>query len=126
MNDLEPADSYPSTSTLAKQGVSAVVYAAGGIFLFVLQAIARFRVLGLVIGAVVCVIGIASLFSKDPEDRKPGALITGAGALVVLSKAGLPLLKAAAGTLLSIGAVGLLALGIWNGIKFLKGLKKRS
>jgi hypothetical protein len=126
MNDIERLDSYPSTSILAKQGLSAVGYIAGGLFLFILQAIARFRVLGLAVGALACVVGIVSLLSKDPTDRKPGALITGAGALVVLSKTGIPLLKAATGTLLSIGAIGLLAVGIMNAVKFFRGLKKRA
>ena len=126
MNDIERADSYPSTSTLAKQGITAVGCIAGGVFLFILQAIARFRVTGLVVGAIACVVGIVSLMSKDPSDRKPGAVITGAGFLVVLSKTGVPLLQAAAGTLLSVGAFGLLAIGVLNGVKFFRGLKKRS
>ena len=126
MNDIEKPDPYPTTATLTKQGITAIAYTAGGVFLFVLQALARFRFLGLAVGAVACVVGIVSLLSKDPADRKPGAVITVAGVLVVLSKTGIPLLKAAAGTLLGIGAFGLLALGIWNGIKFFTGLKKRS
>ncbi|MDR1587919.1 MAG: hypothetical protein LBS57_10725 [Treponema sp.] len=128
MNDIEPFDSgsCPSNSSLARLGVSAVAFITGGLFLFVLQFLARFRVLGLIFGAVVCVTGIVLLLSKDPEDRKPGALISAAGVLVILSKAGIPLIKAAAGTLLSIGALGFIVMGIRNGIKFFKGLKERS
>ena len=126
MNDIEKRESNPTTSALAKLGISAIGYSAGGILLFVLQAVTRFRVLGLIIGAAVCVFGIISFLSKDPADRKPGAVITAAGILTVLSRAGIPAIKAAAGTLLSIGALGLLAMGIWNGIKFFIGLKKRS
>jgi hypothetical protein len=126
VNDIEKRDPYPSTSILAKQGIAAVACLAGGGFLFVLQAMARFRVLGLIVGVAACVVGIASLMSKDPSDRKPGAVITGAGVLVVLSKTGFPLLKTAAGTLLGIGAIGLLAMGVLNGVRFLKGLKQRS
>jgi hypothetical protein len=125
MNDLERTD-YPSTAALAKQGITAIACTAGGVFLFALQAAARFRILGLAIGAAACVVGIASLLSKESADRKAGAVITAAGVLTVLSKTGIPLLKAAAGSLLSIGAFGLLAMGIWNGIKFFTGLKKRS
>ena len=126
MNNIETTNSMPSTSTLAKQGITAIGCTAGGIFLFVMQAIARFRVLGLVVGAAACVAGIVLLLSKDSANRKPGAVITGAGFLVVLSKTTFGPIKVAAGTLLSIGALGLLALGIWNGIKFFIGLKKRS
>ncbi|MDR1319289.1 MAG: hypothetical protein LBJ90_06660 [Treponema sp.] len=126
MNDIEPSESFPSTSELARQGVSAVGFIAGGLFLFIMQSLARFRILGLFLGVLVCVVGVFSLLSKDPGDRKPGALISAAGILVILSRAGIPFIKAAAGTLLVIGALGLLAAGIWKGINFFRGLKKRS
>jgi hypothetical protein len=47
-----------------------------------------------------------------------------AGVLALLSK--IPVIAPVAGTLLAIGAFGLLALVIINGIKFFIGLKKRS
>jgi len=123
-NEIERRNEIPSVSTLQKLGITAIGYSAGGIFLFLLQAFARFRGLGLVIGGLVCIVGIASFTSKDPADKKAGAIIMTAGALALLSK--IPAVAPFAGTLLSIGAVGLLALGIWNGIKFFIGLKKRS
>ena len=126
MNDIEKRDNIPSTSNLAKQGITAVACTAGGLFLLILQTVARLPVLGLIIGGVACVFGIASLLSKDPADKKAGAVIGGAGILVMLSKTGIPFIRAAAGTLIGIGAVALLVLGISNGIKFLRGLKKRS
>ena len=124
MNDIEIKDDIPSTSSLSKLGISAIGYAAGGIFLFLLNIFARFKVFGLIIGGIVCMIGIGSLMSKDPADKKAGSIITAAGALVLLSK--IPVIAPAAATLLSIGAIGLLAVGIINGIKFFIGLKKRS
>ncbi|MDR0441908.1 MAG: hypothetical protein LBH44_00705 [Treponema sp.] len=124
MSDIESRSNIPSTSTLAKQGLTAAVCAAGGIFLIILQIVSKFRVLGLIVSVVVCAVGIGALMSKDPTDRKPGAVITAAGVLAVLSK--IKFIAPLAGTLLSIGAVGLLAMGIYNGIKFFKGLKDRS
>jgi hypothetical protein len=124
MYEIERKDDIPSTASLSKLGITAIGYTAGAVFLFLLQFFAKLRGLGLVIGAVVCVIGIGSLMSKDPADRKAGFLITAAGALVLLSK--IPVIAPAAATLLSIGAIGLLAMGIINGIKFFIGLKKRS
>ncbi|MDR0302450.1 MAG: hypothetical protein LBI04_09100 [Treponema sp.] len=124
MYDIEKKDDIPSTASLSKLGITAIGYTAGGIFLFLLQAFAKLRGLGLVAGAVVCVIGVVSLMSKDTADKKAGAIITTAGVLVLLSK--IQPLAPLAGTLLSIGAIGLLATGIVNGIKFLFGLKKRS
>jgi len=126
MYEIEKKEQIPSTSSLTKLGITAVGYTAGGIFLFLLQAFTRFRVLGLIVGALVCIIGLASFTSKDSADKKAGAVITAAGVLALLSKIRIPMIAPLAGTLLSIGAVGLLALGIWNGIKFIAGLKKRS
>jgi len=123
-NEIEKREAIPSTSSLSKMGITAIGYCAGGIFLILLQVFSRFRGLGLVIGALVCIVGIVSFTSKDQADRKAGAVIMAAGALALLSK--IPVVAPLAGTLLSIGAIGLLALGIWNGIKFFIGLKKRS
>ena len=75
---------------------------------------------------MVALVGVGALFSKDPEDKKPGMIITLAGILAVLARAPIPVLRNFAGILLSIGAIGLLAMGIWKGLKFLKGLKSRS
>jgi hypothetical protein len=125
MNYIEH-DDYPSTPALARYGLTAVACLAGGVFLVVLQAVARLRVLGLIAGAVICVVGVVSLLSKESADKKAGAVITAAGALTLLSKIGIPPLQAAAGVLLTIGALGLLAIGVINGIRFFSGLKKRS
>ena len=120
MNEVVKRDEYLTTSKLSRLGVSAVGYSAAGIFLFILKGA------GFIIGGAACLIGVGSLFSKDPTDRKAGAVIIAAGALAILSKLHVPLLTGVSGVLLTIGAVGLLALGVWNGIKFFLGLKKRS
>jgi hypothetical protein len=126
VNDIEPVEPYGSTKNLAKQGVAAFGMIGGGIFLFVMEALARFRVVGLVIGVITGIVGISALLSKDPDDNKPGFIITAAGLLVILSAAKVPGLQALAPILLSIGAVGLLVMGVWKGIQFFRGLKNRS
>jgi hypothetical protein len=123
MHDMVP-DRPVSANVLTKQGVAAVGGIVGGSLLFIIQALPL--PLGIIAGAVVALIGAGALFSKDPEDRKPGVIITVAGVLAVLARAPIPPLRSFAGLLLSIGAIGLLAMGIWKGIKFLKGLKSRS
>jgi hypothetical protein len=123
MHDIVPERPTP-TNVLTKQGVAAVGGIAGGILLFIMRALPV--PLGIIAGAVVALVGVGALFSKDPEDRKPGMIITVAGILAVLARAPIPPLRSFAGVLLGIGAVGLLAMGIWKGIKFLKGLKSRS
>jgi hypothetical protein len=128
MNDIEPAEPCGSAKSLARQGVSAVGCLAGGLFLFVMNVIgSRLPVVaGIALGAVAAVIGIGALRSGDPGDRKPGVVITAAGALVILSRVAAAPVRPLAGTLLSIGAFGLLAMGIWNAVKFFRGLKSRS
>jgi hypothetical protein len=126
MFDVEKRNDMPSTSSLAKLGIAAIGYTAGGVFLMLLQVFSRARVFGLIIGAIVCIIGIVSIQAKDPADRKVGAVITAAGALTLLAKSGIPVITHVSGTLLGIGTVGLLAMGVLSGIKFLIGLSKRS
>jgi hypothetical protein len=116
-------NSYSSTKTLAKQGVAAVGGIVGGAGLLLLGALPP--VAGVILGAVAGVAGIGALLSKDPEDRKPGYVAVAAGGLAIVSGLGIPLLAPVAGTLLGLGAVGFLGVGIWNGVKFLKGLKRR-
>jgi hypothetical protein len=124
MNDVEQ---YPVPARkLEKLGVAAVANLAGGGFLFVLGIVgARLPIVGIILGLVAGVFGIVTLCSKDPIDRKAGVILTAGGILAVLSRVGAAVFRPLAGTLLSIGAFGLIALGVWNGIKFLKGLKSR-
>jgi hypothetical protein len=114
--------SYETASSLSKKGVMAIGCIAGGLGLFILGSLST--VAGIVTGAVAAVVGICALSSKDPSDKTPGFIIAGAGALTIVSK--LPLLGFLAKPVLGFGAVVLLGVGIWNGIKFFKGLKARS
>lgn len=122
MNDIEPRGGYTPTNVLAKQGVTAIGSLIGGGALLIAGALPP--VIGIIAGLVVGIAGIAASRSKDREDRRIGILAAVAGGLTILSKVGI--VKPLAGTLLAISAVGLLVAGIWNGVKFLKGLKNRA
>ncbi|MCL2214236.1 MAG: hypothetical protein FWC06_03390 [Treponema sp.] len=128
MSDIMKRDEIPSAKSLTKYGVAAVGYTAAGIFLSILNTITGtgFSILGIVAGTVVFLLGISSFLSKDPADKKAGFIITAAGVLTVISKTGIPFFAGVSRTLLVIGAVGLLALGVINAVKFFRGLKKRS
>ncbi|MDR2144394.1 MAG: hypothetical protein LBP29_08500 [Treponema sp.] len=116
MNDIVPVNE------VAKRGVVAIGGIAGGIVLFILGSLPPLA--GIIAGAVIGVVGIALLSSKDPGDKLPGLVAAAAGALAIVSR--FPLLGGVAKFLLGAGAIGLLALGIWNAIKFFKGMKSRS
>jgi hypothetical protein len=94
----------------------------GGIILLVLGSLPA--IAGIIAGAVIGIVGIAALSSKDPGDKLPGLIAAAAGALAVVSR--FPVLGGLARFLLGAGAVALLAMGIWNAIKFFKGMKSRS
>jgi hypothetical protein len=126
MRDIERArDNYVPTSVLAKQGVSAVAGIVGGALMLLMGALPP--VVGIVVGGVVTAVGVGAMLSKDPDDKKPGRVAAAAGLLTLAAKVGgFAWVKAIAGSVLGLGAVGLFAMGVWNGVKFLRGLKKRS
>jgi hypothetical protein len=127
MNEIEKKDTgFTPTSVLAKQGVAAVGFIAGGILTLVMMTLgARFRIVGLILSVLIGGAGVSGLLSKDREDKKPGMILAAAGALELISLFGISVTRPLAGGLLGIGAIGLIALGIWKGIKFLTGLKSR-
>jgi hypothetical protein len=123
MSDLVPGGGdYTPTTVLAKQGITAVGGIVGGAALLIMRALPP--LIGIIAGVVVGVIGIGGILSKDPDDHKPGLLAAVAGALSIFAR--IVIIRPLAGTLLGISALGLLAMGIWNGVKFIRGLKDRS
>ena len=126
MNEIVRTDEIPSTSKLSKMGVSAVGYTAAGIFLLILGFVTQSFIPAFIIGGLVLLFGIGSYRSKDLTDKKAGIVLIAAGALTILSKIPIPVIQPLSNVILSIGAVGLLLVGIVNGVKFFRGLKMRS
>jgi len=110
-------------NVLAKQGLSAAACLGGGAFLMLMNA--GTPVLGIILPVVALLIGFGALLSKDRGDKLPGMLFTLGGIMGLVVRFGIPLLKPIAGTGLLLGGLGLIAAGIWKGIKFFKGLKSR-
>jgi len=121
-NDLQ---SVVPRHVLVKQGISALAYLAGGVFLMVMVVGARFGILGIVLPAAALVFGLGALLSKDREDKKPGLVIAIGGIMGLVMRFGIPILQPFAATFMTIGALSLFAAGIWKGIKFLLGLNSR-
>ena len=126
MNDIETTDEPTSRNVLAKQGVAAVAEIAGGLLLLIMHVfLGRLRPFGMVLGLVIGSIGFGSLLSKDREAKKPGIILAVAGILELLFQFGNAPIKAFSGFLFILLCFGLLTLGVFNGIKFFKGLNSR-
>jgi hypothetical protein len=116
-NDSSPA--AVSRTTLARQGVQGVVFAAGGI---ILMLAARGGVFGIVVGALATIAGLALSGSKPDRTAAVIALVAGLGTLLAGifsgSLAWLLWIMRAAG--LALAGVG----GYWVW-KFIANLRKR-
>jgi hypothetical protein len=127
MPDIVPREkrnsenAYISREVLVKKGITAVVSLAGALVLFIVKNLPFAA--GLIAGGIITLAGLVSLGSKDREDKKAGLFLSVAGILALLSRS--PFFPGLSGGLLSLGILGLLALGIWKGIGFLRGLKAR-
>ena len=105
----------------AKNGILMVGGFAGALILFVLQALPGF--FAIITGLVLLFFGYGILSSKKTKDTLAGLACTIAGSLTILSK--IPFIKHPAGWLLKAGAIILLIMGVWNGIKFVMSIKNR-
>ena len=135
MSDLEPV----GNKSISDAGVKGIGATIGGVGLLIVQGIAGVLggIVGLVIGGIAVVVGAGSLASKSPTDKRGGAIALAAGAVLALP--GLAHLLGAvplvggilrfAGGLSSFaigaGAIGLIGYGVFNLIKFAKGLRSR-
>ncbi len=128
MNDLVPA----STQEVRKAGMVGVGSGVSGLGLLILNGFSHGWG-GLVVGPLVLLGGLGMMGSKnssDPADRRLGGLVTAAGAVTTgaaLCQV-LPGLQGLAGlgSLVLWGSgIALLGIGIWNIVKFVKGLKSR-
>ncbi len=127
MNDLVPA----TTQEVRKSGMVGVGAGVSGLGLLILQGFSHGWG-GLIVGPLVLLGGLGIMGSKDASnaaDRRLGGLIATAGAVT----AGASILKiiglkglAGLGTFALWGSgIALLGIGIWNIVKFVKGLKSR-
>ena len=110
---------------LVKLGNAAIAHLASGAVLMALTLGARFRLIGMGLSAIVLILGLVSIFSKDKEGKKPGMLLTASGIMGLIVQFGIPVLRPFAVFFLGLGAMGFFASGIMRGIRFLIGLRKR-
>ena len=116
-----------SGGKLAKWATNAIFGIGVGIALFTASFFVSWLMqpAGLVIGGVLALLGFSGIFSRDSSDRKDGLFVLFAGVVLFGAAWGIGPIKNAASWLLSTGGVVSLALGVWNGLRFLLGMRKR-
>ncbi|MDR0876670.1 MAG: hypothetical protein LBN21_01345 [Treponema sp.] len=127
MKKAEPAeDPYVSANAVTRQGIAIAGYFAGAVLILVMQFLGfRFFFIAGILGLTSLIIGLRILFAKDGRSKLPGIVLVAAGALCALSRTPFRFIRPITGTLLSICAVGFIALGFWNIIKLIKILNGR-
>jgi len=126
MSDNAEKKEVSSTTKLSKFGVTALIYFVIGIFILFITALQSSNVFGFVVGGLVLLFGICSFTSKEPMDRKAGIVLVIIGALTLASKMNIDYVSNVSKILLIIGAIGIIALAVWNGVKFFIGFRKRA
>ena len=106
------------TKTLVRQGTQGVGGVVGGAALLILGSLGG--PWAFIIGGVVTLAG-AGVAAASKEDRVAGGVVAGAGVLTVLSGLGLGV----GGALLTLGGIGLLAVGGIGLYRFIRGLRSR-
>ncbi len=118
MNDYHPVDA----DEVRKNGMRGVIATGGGIGLILFNSLLHLPVVGWVLGGALVVLGVMGLVGRNRTDKTSGAVLLGAGVLGLASF----LLKGFTGFILGIGSLGLVGYGVYNLIKFARGLKSRS
>ena len=113
MGDLVPKKDLVKSGS---KGIGGIVGGAAILFLTALGPIAS-----LIVGVVVGVTGLG--MSRSKEEKGTGMLIAAAGALTAITA--IPAIGGVAAWLLGVSGIGLLLMGGWNLIKFIRGYRKR-
>jgi len=125
MSEFKPEDAYPAASVLDGLRKRAILCFAGGAALLALRFVARTPILAYVAGGVVCAVGVGWLMANNPANKKTGALIIAAGALMALSRFPVQHIALFAGIALNVIMMWLLATGVRNAISYLVTRGKR-
>ena len=113
-----------SRDDLNRQAMKGLGGVAGGAALLVVNAIAGAGLIGgIIVGGLAAVIGL--IMTRDRADRKAGLVALAAGGATLLAVT-LPVLKGITSTVLWVGGIGLVAMGVWSIIKFFRNLRKVS
>jgi len=116
-------DNYPAdTAEVRKTGMRGVISTGAGLAMLTVNSLLHLPVVGWVISGGLVALGIIGFLGKERTDKTTGLVLMGAGAFGLASI----LLKGLTGFILGVGGLGLIGFGIFNLVKFVKGLKSRS
>ncbi len=118
MNDYHPVDA----ESVRKSGMRGVIATGGGLGLFLFNSLLHLPLVGWVVGGALLVLGVMGVLGRNRTDKTSGALLIGAGVLGLASI----LFGRFTGFILGVGSLGLIGYGVFNLIKFTRGLKSRS
>jgi hypothetical protein len=116
MSDIVPREK------LTKQATQGVVSIAGGVGAFVLAGITVHPVLGIIVGALITIAGLALSGSK--HERGSGVVTTIVGAATLAASIGL--FGGLVHGVLIGGGVILVGVGVYALVKFFRGMKSRT
>jgi hypothetical protein len=114
MGDIVPR------KTLVKQALQGAGGIVGGIALIALSGLGG--IAGWIVGGVIAALGL--LLSTSKDDRVPGLIVAGAGALTLIAQ--IPFIRGVASFLMTISGIGLIGAGIFSLFMFFRNLKSRS
>jgi len=118
MADYHPVDA----DDVRRSGMRGVIATGGGIGLILFNSLLHIPIVGWVVGGALVVLGVMGVLGRNRTDKTSGAVLLGAGALGLASF----LFKGITGFVLGAGSLGLIGYGVFNLIKFARGLKSRS
>ena len=117
---MEEYEIKPDVSgEMLKERSSSLVFLVGGVFLTAMTIGARFPFVGIFLSGLAFAYGLGALMSKGREDKKRGLVMISAGLMGLLVRFGPAVTRPFAAFFLGLGAVGLLAAGIWSGVRYL-------
>ena len=119
------SDNYPmNTSEARERGTRGIMAAGAGLGLWIVNGLLflpvfRMPLLSWIVGGTLAFVGASGLFGKQKIDKSYGLLFLGAGASIAL-------LPGLTRMILGLGGLGLVSFGIYNIVKFVKGLRNRA
>ena len=117
---MEEFEIKPDVSKeLIKERSNALICLLGGIYILAIAIAARFPFIGILLSGFAIAYSLGAIMSKTQEDKKRGLVMLAAGVLGLLSRFSPAIIRVIAMTALNMGAIGLIATGIWSGVKFL-------